>query len=94
MRGRLLVIGSITSYKDGDAGSFKDAWQDSVNTAMLLAKSTSIIGFFLNNYVREARTIYPELVQLIHDGTLEFRIDQKPFTHVLRNFVFRSDLTF
>jgi NADPH-dependent curcumin reductase CurA len=74
VRGRLLVIGAISNYKEGKSRSFK-AWSDSVRTAALLSKSVCVSGFFLNQFPREVKQILPRLVDAISSGQLKVPTD-------------------
>ena len=52
VKGRLIVIGSVSNYaakaKDSEMNKFVN-WQQ-VSTQVLLGKSTTVTGFFLNHY--------------------------------------------
>ena len=52
IKGRLIVIGSVSNYakptKDNDMGKFV-SWEQ-IGTQVLLGKSTTVTGFFLNHY--------------------------------------------
>ncbi|KAI3650739.1 hypothetical protein MP228_004220 [Amoeboaphelidium protococcarum] len=79
-RGRILVIGSIVSYKEEGGKSFQDIWQDQISTAILLSKSLSIHGFFLNNYYKEIPQVLPQLIKSIASNEIEAYCDMQDFT--------------
>ncbi|KAI9222218.1 hypothetical protein BC828DRAFT_404230 [Blastocladiella britannica] len=77
VRGRLLIIGAVSSY-DND-GSFEDTWSDKIPTYLLLQKSASAVGFFLNHFVSDFPEAWGWLVRGVKSGTLQVGVDQTPF---------------
>eukprot|EP00003_Mantamonas_plastica_P032335 TRINITY_DN8753_c0_g1_i1.p1 TRINITY_DN8753_c0_g1~~TRINITY_DN8753_c0_g1_i1.p1 ORF type:complete len:180 (-),score=68.42 TRINITY_DN8753_c0_g1_i1:2-541(-) len=73
VKGRLIVIGSISSYK-GD-----HMWGSRTSKTpialKLLAKSASVRGFFLNNYIRDWKTHLNKQVDLLDSGKLVSKVD-------------------
>lgn len=85
VRGRLLVIGAISKYKEGDSASF-NAWQDSVRTSHLLFKSVSVCGFFLKQFENEVINVIPQLVKAIERGQIRVMTDgEEKFKHGLHS---------
>lgn len=70
--GRLLIIGFISSYRDGSFASRPSL----PITQILLSKSASIRGFFLNNYTQDFARHYGQLVGLLTAGKLRCHVDQ------------------
>eukprot|EP00887_Chlorella_sp_A99_P002267 scaffold10.g2267.t1 len=65
-RGRLIVIGQMSQYKDG--------WQRSVVTGLpekLLWKSAAVVGFFLNHYTHLWKRHLQKLAALVEAGKLK-----------------------
>lgn len=89
VRGRLLVIGAITTYKDeaNDDGSKKTelAWADSVPTYKLLQGSKSVCGFFLPQYAPEMKNYLPEMIKSIATGEIQVHCDTEGFEHGLES---------
>ncbi|KAI8915842.1 hypothetical protein EDD86DRAFT_243812 [Gorgonomyces haynaldii] len=82
VRGRLIVIGAVSNYakevKEGDKmSSFSSVWTDQVSSTSLLAKSTTITGFFLNHYAREMPAHMQKLTQMVMNGSF-WKVCQKP----------------
>ncbi len=70
VRGRLIVIGTISSYTgaDGMAG-------DNVNTLKLLGTSRTVAGFFMPDYKEFSASHMANMVKLMKDGKLKVLID-------------------
>lgn len=72
--GRLLCIGFISEYLTGP----QPVTQPRIY-AQLIAKSASVLGFFLPHFVTHFRTHLPRLFQLYRTGKLHVAIDPAPF---------------
>jgi NADPH-dependent curcumin reductase CurA len=70
-RGRLILIGYISSYKNSSLSSRPTIplYQ------MLLAKSASVCGFLLNHYFADIPSHFSKLVQLYSTGKLQCGVD-------------------
>ncbi|BBN17225.1 prostaglandin reductase 3 [Marchantia polymorpha subsp. ruderalis] len=78
-RGRLIVIGMISQYQ-GENG-----WQPGNYPGLaekILAKSQSVVGFFLNDYTRMWRDHAARLTKLYLDKKLKVTVDSKLFAGV------------
>jgi len=81
IKGRLIVIGFISGYKD------QSGWTENSSApkkgaplpVKLLAKSTSVRGFFLFNYLEQIRPHTAKLTKLIQEGKLKSEIDSTKF---------------
>jgi NADPH-dependent curcumin reductase CurA len=51
------------------------SWQDSVRTAGLLGRSTSVMGFLLTHYVSSIPVYAAELIKLVATGEFKVRVD-------------------
>eukprot|EP00759_Apiculatamorpha_spiralis_P045703 PhF_6_TR4248/c0_g1_i1/m.5745/K07119/K07119; uncharacterized protein len=78
VRGRLIVIGSITGYQGGN-------WQSKPYTtkkpihATLLSKSASMVGFFLPHYNKHIPRHMALCLKLMDEGKLQVMCDPQPF---------------
>ncbi|KAI9014987.1 NADPH:quinone reductase [Gaertneriomyces semiglobifer] len=81
VRGRLIVIGSISNYsKESEGGNTGFAFgTDAVSTASLLSKSTTVTGFFLGNYMHEIPSALNDLFGLVKAGKLQPLIEMADF---------------
>ncbi|TMW57608.1 hypothetical protein Poli38472_003533 [Pythium oligandrum] len=79
VRGRLIVIGAIAGYEDSSAWKQKNAGGSKPLPTKLLAKSTSVRGFFLNNYYREQPLHSKKLAALVQRGVLNPGVDPTKF---------------
>jgi NADPH-dependent curcumin reductase CurA len=77
VKGRLLVIGSISEYESGPqkVTRIRDSY-------MLLGKSASIRGFWLMHYINEAAPHAAKLLGLIAEGKLQATLDPHSFKGV------------
>jgi len=76
VRGRLIIIGMISSYQD------QSVWKGSnanMSPMHLLQKSASIQGFFLNHFLQEAPRHMANLAQLVVSNQLNSVVDQTLF---------------
>ena len=71
VKGRLIVIGFIESYQ----GSSYSARPTLPLHQILLSKSASIRGFFLNDYMSEVPSHLSRLAQLYEEGKLQAQVD-------------------
>ena len=71
VNGRLIIIGFIESYRD----SSYSARPTLPLHRILLSKSASIRGFFLNHYIAEIPSHISRLAQLYEAGTLKAQVD-------------------
>ena len=71
VKGRLIIIGFITSYQQSTFGARPTlpVYQ------ILLSKSASIRGFFLNHYLRDIPRHYKNLAELYSVGKLKSTVD-------------------
>ncbi len=77
IRGRLVIIGAITEYKDGP----EIVTQPRV-TMQLLPKSASIRSMFLNHWLEYMPEYVPKLIGHIQAGELDIQVDPTEFTGV------------
>ncbi|KAJ3038545.1 Prostaglandin reductase 3 [Rhizophlyctis rosea] len=87
IRGRLIVIGSMSSYaKKNPEGSqtstFTGVWTDTVQTVTLLQKSASITGFFLNHYTKDFAASLNDLSYAVADGKLRPIVETRDFNGI------------
>jgi len=73
-KGRLIVIGFITDYKDEKMG-FKPNKSLALLPAKLLRKSASVGGFFLFHYAHQFPAHFSNLARLYADGKLTSQVD-------------------
>ena len=71
VNGRLIIIGFIENYRD----SSYSARPTLPLHRILLSKSASIRGFFLNHYIAEIPSHVSRLAQLYEAGTLKAQVD-------------------
>jgi len=78
VRGRLIVIGSISNYKDtATSTSMGDNFSEQVTTYDLLAGSKTVTGFFLNNFREKFPQHLMKLMGLLESGELKLNTDSK-----------------
>lgn len=77
VRGRLIVIGSISEYKTGAQKEMR--LRDS---SKLVGKSASIRGFWLMHYLRDAAKHTQKLLGLVQEGKLKLSTDPTTFKGV------------
>lgn len=70
-RGRLIIIGFISNYQSNSFSSRPNIPLYSI----LLSKSASVRGFFLNNYLSDIPSHFRNLVQLYSTGKLAATVD-------------------
>ena len=70
-KGRLIIIGFIESYKSSSV----PARPSLPLQPLLLSKSASIRGFFLNDYITDMSTHLAKLFQLYEEGKLKPEVD-------------------
>ena len=73
VKGRLIIIGFIESYQ-GTSESYS-ARPTLPLYQILLSKSASVRGFFLNNYLTELPAHFSRLTQLYEEGKLRPQVD-------------------
>jgi NADPH-dependent curcumin reductase CurA len=78
VKGRLIVIGFISGYKDG-SGWTKEVVSKTPLPVKLLGKSTSVVGFFLNNYTSEWGRHMQQIQSLYMEGKLKIEVDKTKF---------------
>ena len=71
VKGRLVVIGFIDSYQSSGFSARPSLPLHQI----LLSKSASIRGFFLNDYITDIPSHLSRLVQLYEEGRLRVRVD-------------------
>jgi len=81
VRGRLIVIGSISGYKDGSSWK-QDSKQSNITplATKLLTRSASVRGFFMNHYSKEFKRHLELLIGLVNQGKLKSIVDTKQFS--------------
>ena len=80
VHGRLIVIGAISGYRDDSAWSQKKKGTSGTPLPMkLLAKSASVRGFFLQNYMRDVGRHAKKLTHLVSKGLLNPGVDPTSF---------------
>ncbi|XP_011270497.1 zinc-binding alcohol dehydrogenase domain-containing protein 2, variant [Capsaspora owczarzaki ATCC 30864] len=77
-RGRLIVIGYITSYADPSAAP-KPTLDSASICRILLGKSCSIRGFFLMQYTDKIKAHLEKLIQLVADKKVKGFVDSRKF---------------
>ncbi|KAJ3012964.1 Prostaglandin reductase 3 [Thoreauomyces humboldtii] len=73
VKGRLIVIGSISNYSsDADAPGKKATGfgTDSISTVSLLNKSATVTGFFLPHYTKDYPAALKDMMQAVADKKL------------------------
>ena len=78
VKGRLIVIGFISGYADSSAWK-GDNLQSYNLPSMLLWKSASIRGFFLNNFPEQFKPHMKRLTELVVGGKLKSIVDPTQF---------------
>jgi len=88
VKGRLIVIGFVSQYADGSG------WKTAPNSsnaqalstrsipplpAILLGKSASVRGFFLNHYAADFKRHMQLLTRLMSEGRIRSFVDPTPF---------------
>ena len=81
IKGRLVVVGAISGYQN------QSAWKSEKASGVplpqkLLAKSASVRGVFFPHYPTEIKQYSKELIQLMTNGKLISKIDDKKFVGV------------
>jgi len=69
IKGRLIVIGSISSYQGGTSNMMKDGFKGNISSYELLSGSKTITGFFLNHYTSLFPKHLSRLVSLYEKGS-------------------------
>ncbi|MGB1288040.1 MAG: zinc-binding dehydrogenase, partial [Aggregatilineales bacterium] len=74
VKGRLIIIGSISEYKSGPqpVTRIRDSYS-------LIGKSASLRGFWLMHYIRESVPHMAKLLKLIGEGKLQANTDSTHF---------------
>jgi NADPH-dependent curcumin reductase CurA len=80
LRGKLIVIGSMSGYKDGSSWA-QSASSVPINTT-LLQKSASIRGFFLPHYVKHHLEAFNHLTTLLEQGKIKSHLDHMQFRNL------------
>ncbi|EPY25157.1 oxidoreductase [Strigomonas culicis] len=73
--GRLIIIGSVTSYQHGDQVEWAHP-QGVPLSSLLLRLSASLQGFFLPNHRASSPAYMARLLRLVQAGTLRLAVDQ------------------
>lgn len=81
MFGRMVVIGMMSQYTEGEGGNWKPANYPRL-CEKLLWKSQTVSGFFLVHYVRMYQQHIDKLYDLYSSGKLKISIDSKKFVGV------------
>lgn len=79
VRGRLIVIGSISSYKSGEQVPFHDPVTNMPLASFLLVKSLSLRGFFLPHFLSQMPQYGKQLLELVKEGKMKLLVDPAPF---------------
>ncbi|KAG0624469.1 hypothetical protein M758_3G250400 [Ceratodon purpureus] len=79
--GRMVVIGMISQYTEGEGGTWKPATYPGL-CEQLLWKSQTISGFFLVHYAKMYQEHIGKLYNLYSSGKLKILIDPKKFVGV------------
>lgn len=83
VKGRLIVIGAVSTYASEVAveemKSFK--W-DAVETNILVSKSCTITGFFLNHYANEFPLAMQRLTGAMKNGSLKLSVHHEDFVGI------------
>lgn len=79
--GRMVVIGMISQYSEGEGGSWKQATYPGL-CEKLLWKSQTVSGFFLLHYTRMYQEHIAKIHSLYSSGKLKILIDPKKFVGV------------
>jgi len=87
IRGRLIIIGSITGYKSGKIGESSGL---ATLPSQLLVKSASVRGFFLFHFKDHAQQYLTNLIKMYETGSLKSFVDQGEATE--RQFVGIDDI--
>eukprot|EP01121_Diplochlamys_sp_Union-15-3_P007022 TRINITY_DN1762_c0_g2_i1.p1 TRINITY_DN1762_c0_g2~~TRINITY_DN1762_c0_g2_i1.p1 ORF type:complete len:349 (+),score=61.42 TRINITY_DN1762_c0_g2_i1:52-1098(+) len=78
-RGRIIVIGALSGYKDGSAWSSNNQKQSTPLPSKLLQKSATIHGFFLNHFIPYWGDHIQKLIKLTAEKKLKPVIDDHLF---------------
>lgn len=78
VHGRIIIIGSISSYKSGEAVPFSHPSGSPLPT-LLLVKSASLCGFFLPQFHHCIPQYTKELLSAMQAGQVQLFVDQKGF---------------
>lgn len=73
-RGRMVIVGGVTGYKDKDGVALPTVDVDFWNTKILM-KSLSVTGFFLFDYKQEIPKYLGDLVKMVMSGELKVATD-------------------
>ncbi|KAJ3277759.1 Prostaglandin reductase 3 [Borealophlyctis nickersoniae] len=86
VKGRLIIIGSITSYSNqaegGPINAMASIWKDKVSTVGLLEKSASVSGFFMNHYSKELGATLNDLSYALANGSLKPLVEMRDFSGI------------
>ncbi|KAG5488840.1 hypothetical protein JIQ42_00457 [Leishmania sp. Namibia] len=78
VHGRLVVIGSISSYKGGETVPFSSTSGSPLATVLLL-KSASLSGFFLPHFHKAVPKYLTDLLHYLKSGQVKLFVDKKVF---------------
>jgi NADPH-dependent curcumin reductase CurA len=78
VKGRIVVIGTITGYIDGSSFMIPDRPRQPINT-VLLQKSASVRGFFLPHFLKHQRQTFDWLENWVKEGKIQSFVDPTPF---------------
>ncbi|CAG9583964.1 putative oxidoreductase [Leishmania major strain Friedlin] len=78
VQGRVVIIGSVSSYKSGEAVPFSHPSGTSL-TMLLLAKSASLNGFFLPQFHGVMPKHMASLLKYLKAGQVKLFVDKKVF---------------
>eukprot|EP01112_Ceratiomyxa_fruticulosa_P005624 TRINITY_DN1635_c0_g1_i2.p1 TRINITY_DN1635_c0_g1~~TRINITY_DN1635_c0_g1_i2.p1 ORF type:complete len:363 (+),score=54.38 TRINITY_DN1635_c0_g1_i2:133-1221(+) len=82
VKGKLIVIGTVSNYKDGSAFANKQGKSEKASRPLpmkLLGKSASISGFLVTHYRKLFKTHFSFLIKLYSEGKLKGILDDKKF---------------
>ena len=83
-RGTLIVIGSVSGYQDGSSWKTTASEGGAIGTSgffnptLLLGKSVSVRGFFLNHFTHVAPKYTSQLLSLYQRGEIVVAVDSGP----------------
>lgn len=75
LHGRLIVIGSVTSYQHGDQVAWEHPQQVPLSS-LLLRISASLQGFFLPNHRTTSPYYMARLLKLVQEGAVQLAVDE------------------
>lgn len=80
LKGRVLSIGAVSTYKDGSVITSNSALAAVKPLPLqLLSRSLTLHTFFLPHYIKYASAHFQRLCQLLEEGTISSFVDETPF---------------